>query len=208
MAKLPMGYTELKYIQGQGGQYINTGLYANGVSTKIVADVEIIYNVSSWTMLIGSYGDNNQFSWWTNGTKIYAYYDLKSMWKDGITERTTLIADGNTWSFGDEVLSFAQRNFTSDKTVYLFSVNGGGNNFPSANMRLYSCQIYDNDTLLRDYVPCYNDTDDIGLYDLVEQKFYGNDGSGSFIPGREIKTLSMYVKVDGRWKSVENMVIS
>ena len=43
----------------------------------------------------------------------------------------------------------------------------------------------DNGTLIRDFVPCLSDTDGVGLFDLVESKFYGNAGTGSFI-GSEV----------------------
>jgi hypothetical protein len=52
--------------------------------------------------------------------------------------------------------------------------------------KLYSCQIYDNGTLIRDYVPCLNEVGVVGLYDKVENKFYGNaesKNSNGFIPG-------------------------
>lgn len=206
MAKLPNGYIELEYIQSQNGQYINTGLYANGASTKIVADVKIYYS-SNWTMLIGSYDDRKYFSWWTNGSQITGYYGSSWLHRDGTTERVVLVADKNMWSLDDQTMNFAQNNFTADSPIYLFSVSNGGN-FAQGSMRLYSCQIYDNDTLLRDYVPCFNGGGDVGLYDLVESKFYGNDGRGLFIPGKEVRAPSMYVKLDGHWKPVENMVIS
>ena len=47
-------------------------------------------------------------------------------------------------------------------------------------MNLYSCQIYDNGTLVRDFVPCINGSGEVGLYDLVGKQFYGNAGTGVF----------------------------
>lgn len=55
-----------------------------------------------------------------------------------------------------------------------------------ANATIYSCQIYDNGTLVRDYVPCINPSGEVGLYDLVGGKFYGNAGSGVFVTGPEV----------------------
>lgn len=51
---------------------------------------------------------------------------------------------------------------------------------------LYSCQIYDNDVLIRDYVPCQGPSGDIGLYDTENNQFYGNAGTGTFTAGPEI----------------------
>ena len=49
-------------------------------------------------------------------------------------------------------------------------------------MKLYYMEIYDNGTLVRYFVPCVRESDgEIGLYDIVNQKFYANEGEGSFI---------------------------
>ena len=50
-------------------------------------------------------------------------------------------------------------------------------------MAVYSCQIYANGNLIRDFVPCVDFTGNAGLYDLVGGKFYGNAGTGSFTAG-------------------------
>lgn len=51
---------------------------------------------------------------------------------------------------------------------------------------MYSCKIYDNETLVRDFVPCKNATGAVGLYDTVEGQFYANAGTGTFTAGPEI----------------------
>ena len=50
-------------------------------------------------------------------------------------------------------------------------------------MRLYSLQVKQNGVIIRDFVPCKNNiTDEYGLYDRVEGKFYGNEsGNGAFL---------------------------
>ena len=51
-------------------------------------------------------------------------------------------------------------------------------------MRLYAFKMYDNGTLVRDFIPCINDsTGKAGLYDLITNTFYGNDGTGDFTAG-------------------------
>ena len=50
-------------------------------------------------------------------------------------------------------------------------------------MRLYSLQLKRDSGVIRDFVPCKNNiTDEYGLYDRVEGKFYGNaSGYGAFV---------------------------
>ena len=63
---------------------------------------------------------------------------------------------------------------------------GIGTSFYSV-ARIYSAQIYNGDTLVRDYIPVHNTIlDTYGLYDKVEGKFYANSGTGNFIPGPEV----------------------
>ncbi|MBQ4353596.1 MAG: discoidin domain-containing protein [Clostridia bacterium] len=50
-------------------------------------------------------------------------------------------------------------------------------------MRMYSCQIYDNGTLVRDFVPCVDYSGEVGMYDLVSAVFYGSSGTGAFTAG-------------------------
>lgn len=61
-----------------------------------------------------------------------------------------------------------------DKNIYIFP-----NLTDTIDVELYQCQIYDGDTLIRNFYPCLRD-DEFGLWDTVTKRFYGNDGSGTF----------------------------
>lgn len=53
-----------------------------------------------------------------------------------------------------------------------------------ASMHLYFLKMYSAGQLIRDYVPVVRNADNVaGLYDLVTQTFYENDGTGSFAAG-------------------------
>ena len=69
--------------------------------------------------------------------------------------------------------------------IYLFWVGSKENSAYTGVFKLYSCKIYDNSTLVRDFVPCVTSDGNIGLYELVDKKFYGNIGTGTFI-GSEV----------------------
>ena len=91
--------------------------------------------------------------------------------------------------------------------MYLFSVNGGGT-YDNAPMKLYSCQIYDNDTLVRDYVPCQKPDGTIGLWDDVNSVFYGNAGTGTFTAGPAVASPSIFVNIDGIWKPINHIYVN
>ena len=51
-------------------------------------------------------------------------------------------------------------------------------------MSIYYCKIYNNGTLVRDFVPMKNTTTDAGaMYDMVTGHIFGNSGSGNFTCG-------------------------
>lgn len=59
---------------------------------------------------------------------------------------------------------------------------GGGFTVPNGNFRVYYCKISDtNGNVLREFYPCYRKSDNVaGLYDVANDVFYTNNGSGSF----------------------------
>lgn len=76
--------------------------------------------------------------------------------------------------------------FSFDGIIALFSVYNLPNSAiysPGAICNIYYCKIWDNDVLIRDFLPCiYNGV--AGMWDQVENKFYGNVGTGKFIPNK------------------------
>lgn len=58
--------------------------------------------------------------------------------------------------------------------------------YPS-RIKIYSFKAYENELIVRDFVPCYRKSDgEAGLYELCENLFYPNDGTGEFVIGDEI----------------------
>lgn len=54
-------------------------------------------------------------------------------------------------------------------------------------MKLYKAKCIIDNTLVRDFIPCYRKSDnEIGLYDLVNNTFYTNSGTGTFLKGNDI----------------------
>ena len=84
---------------------------------------------------------------------------------------------------------FIFANHNSDRGAY----NGPIQNIKS--MRLYAFKMYDNNVLVRDFVPCYEKTTGkVGLYDVVNDRFYGNLASGDdFTYGSEVYVKSTSV---------------
>lgn len=61
------------------------------------------------------------------------------------------------------------------------TMNGGAY---ATGGRMYAMQIFDNDILIRDFIPVQNAfTGEIGLWDEVTGSFFGNCGTGVFLMG-------------------------
>lgn len=61
-----------------------------------------------------------------------------------------------------------------DKNLMIFSTSAD-----NVDIELYSLKIEDNGVLIRDFFPHYKDGE-FGLWDAVENRFYGNSGGGTF----------------------------
>lgn len=74
---------------------------------------------------------------------------------------------------------------------YLFAKNDhddDSTNYPS-KFKMNYCKIYDNNVLIRNFIPCYRKYDNKpGLYDTVNNEFYTNQGNGDdFVVGPDIE---------------------
>lgn len=189
--KLPSGYTELEYIQSSGTQYIDTGFKPNQ-DTRVVTKFDMIQTDTAWRKLWGSGSGsyNLDFALWNDGTtKLQSYYGTKTNDAVPITGMSLDVdANKNIWKYSGETITFDKNNFTCAYSMYIFNVNKDDDSkYLPGMMKLYLFKIYDNDVLVRDFIPCKNPSGTIGLYDSVNNQFYQNAGSGTFIAGPEVE---------------------
>ena len=188
--KLPSGYTELEYIQSSGTQYIDTGFKPNQ-DTRVVTKFDMIQTDTAWRKLWGSGSGsyNLDFALWNDGTtKLQSYYGTKTNNAVPITSMSLNVdANKNIWEYSGETITFDKNNFTCAYSMYIFNVNKDNSSaYLPGMMKLYFFKIYNNEVLVRDFIPCKNPSGAIGLYDTVNNQFYQNVGSGTFIAGPEI----------------------
>lgn len=187
-SRLPSGYTELEYIQSNGTQYINTG-FKPTQNTRIVCDAQF-HDISGEKSFAGQrylQGTANALGWISVNGNLRAYYGTTyAVVTTANTNRHVYDLNKNVVSIDGSVLhTHTARTFSGAYSLYLFAFSESGTAYYHAKMNMYSCQVYNNDTLVHDFVPCVSDTEGVGLFDLVNNKFYGNAGSGSFV-GSEV----------------------
>lgn len=185
---LPKGYKRLEYIQSSGTQYVDT-LFAPNQDTRVVADVQMMSEVSSGgaNEIFGARTSASSkayaVQWNTTGAMFQHFYNAgyDNLDFGNFSERQIVETNKNVLLINGVTHERPYAAFQCDYTLYLCAVNQeNAAKFFSA-MRVYVCQIYDNGTLVRDYIPCVTDVGEVGLWDNVEDKFYGNAGTGSFI---------------------------
>lgn len=87
---------------------------------------------------------------------------------------------------GELKLTQPESEFECPGPLQLFGAyHGGVDGYKKSKAKVYSIKIYDNDTLTREFIPCYKENADgsinkVGLYDLVTNSFYANRGTGDF----------------------------
>jgi hypothetical protein len=94
----------------------------------------------------------------------------------------------NTYLNGNLIITISVENiFDNRQNLYLFANNLAGNVSNFSQAKLYSCKIYNNSILVRDFIPCYRKADNKpGLYDVINDVFYTNAGTGEFNVGGNV----------------------
>jgi hypothetical protein len=180
---LPTGFTLLEYIETDDAQYIDTGFIPNN-NSRVVADfISTLDDDYNDVLGCRSTTSSRGFAFSTTGTKWRFGYgktvETSTPWD---TERHLLDMDKNVRSLDGEAIH------TADVTEFTCAYSLALGAIKSSKMYLgdtgfYSCQIYDNGTLVRDLIPCKNKEGEAGMYDKVNKVFYGNAGTGTFITG-------------------------
>ena len=188
---LPSGYTQLEYIQSTGTQYIDTGIVANQDTST-----DLDFQLTSTDRQKGIYGIYE--------TEIKSYYIYTG--RDGIFQvgfgggryvDTQFAIDLNRHkvNFKDfkitidntVVSTYTKSSVSYTQTQLLFNMHkADGTTYNGASVKIYSCKIYNNNVLVRNFIPAKNSSNVVGMYDLVNNVFYTNQGTGTFTAGPEI----------------------
>lgn len=198
-------YKEVEYIESNGKQYINTGVYVNPDYTVEVTFIMTQRN-ATWDTLFGTRSNQTArfTARWANSatgnlgvhrskikTASYESFDDTNAKKTNVTD---------TW----HTIKLAKREYTFDgelrKTfsattgttafpypVYLFALCNSGSPADYGYFRIKKARIWnDKDELIRDYIPCVNLDGIGGMYDVVNDTFTKSGSSTKFIVGNLI----------------------
>ena len=201
---LPLGYQPYEYLTASGNQWLNTGVKL--ASTDIVETVFQNSSTTGYGALYGVFAMGDSSAFYANGT-YYGYDSANGKVDTGISVDTswhTLRHDfGNgTITLDGNDTTYTPFEFTNTKDNYLFARyynNSYGYGFKGSCKRY---KVIRNGELICDLIPAIQLSDNaIGMYDLVNDVFRDNKGSGSFTIANPINDLELYV--DGTTETVE-----
>lgn len=191
--RLPSGYTELQYIESTGTQWIDTGITPTQDYTLYT---KVSFLGSSGTNVLGTRNSSNdttnRFGIISFGSSALfgAFYGTNSVTGKAVDRTPHEFSIGpDGFTMDEETVSVQQTNFSCSYPIILFGFNNGANGIVGAEERVYSCKIYSDGQLVRDFIPCINPDGIIGLYDKENAIFYQNSGNGDFLKGPELVTL-------------------
>ena len=178
-------YQRVEYIESTGSQYIDT-LIKPSDSNYFAIDMTLEYTSSDSAYLYTA-GASPWFSYERNGDGCY--------WNIGSNTFVGWHVPLSTNTKYNYLIKYLNGNFNVTGAVNKSSNYSGA--LGSQNLhfilgthcKLYSLKLYSGKdlNLIRDFVPYYNrENGEIGLYDLVNNKFYTNAGSGTFIKGNDV----------------------
>lgn len=172
---LPSEYERINYIRMSGAQYIDP--------INLDSNFQIMFDVmlDNTTAYYNFYDSSNRMLWITRaGTlEINANATTASINKN---ERLLVFSDATGSANvvrvnSSQVLSVPKVSTSGQVSMFNRS---GGQCFKGA---VYGIKVYSGSNLTYNFIPCINPSGEYGLYDVVNNQFYGNAGTGSFTGG-------------------------
>lgn len=184
-------YAELEYITAGGNAFINTEVQATST-----IGIELVVKCTD-TIIAGAY-----LGAWENGTGILmgqhnyseqgiGYYMAGAgSWVYSGVPRDTSKFHTFIYNPIDKIASVDGKEFDIEfntglaKSICLFQANDWAE--IAGGVSISSCKIYDNNVLIKDYIPVIRKSDNVVcMYDLVNEEFALNAGSVDFTAGEQ-----------------------
>ena len=193
---LPTNYRQLEYIESTGTQYIDTSIVPSNTHIKVTADIQFTTVTPNETkmpfgvdrsgryFMLVLYSDSRfQMNCGVSGSTLDLFVTTAT------TDRTTIMLEKNqniynVQGFGVSLSGTCGSisGITSPYNIYLFARRDNNNISNKISMKMYHCQMMLNNSIVREYCPALRITDSKpGLYDLVNNQFYTNAGTGEFL---------------------------
>lgn len=194
---LPEDYTQVEYIESTGTQYIDTGFIPNNNTSIELSIVNKGTNNSCLFCAREDLKQNTYTAFILSGINLRTDYNTSqtTIMNVNINEKYIYKQDKNqVYVNGELKQTLTNTEFNSNSNMYLLASHKKGVSLDNyASFELYYCKIWDNGTLVRNMIPCYRNSDNkVGMYDMVNDVFYTNAGTGEFQYYEDITKIDIY----------------
>lgn len=196
---LSSDYQQVEYIQSDVNSYIDTTVLDSNDNLEIYVKANII-SYSGYGYIFGAWTNDNQANTLCYarssdgkiGCWVNKAFSDSAMTPFTLEQDFEIFVNNNLFKYNELTKeSFATGSSRTPLSIYVFRRNGTPMQSTSIVAKLYRMKIKDSNVLVRDFIPCYRISDgEVGLYDVVNNIFYTNSGSGTFIKGRDGKITS------------------
>lgn len=193
---LPSGYTELEYIESTGTQYIDTGYIPDqdgGFYIDFIPMDNITKTNASQYVNAGGRSGENRITLgayqqhpggdfiWNNMNTIDPTIVKNVRMTFRLQSKKVYINNGNPLNTNSSI-------FTCNNSLIIFAahtLNAPVDRF--GKCKLYSFKVLYRNDIIKDLVPAKDSNDVIGLYDVLNDVFLTNSGTGTFTAGPEVE---------------------
>lgn len=181
------GYEAVEYIESTGTQYIDTGVIP---STTLKGEIELMPNtsyISEYSILGSTWSASGYFlMFYQSKIRFHSRNYVFDTTADATNSKTTIKFYSHNLTTnclnvnGVDAPQTADYGDTADSsnTIHIFDTLDSGKR---GHFKLYSCKFWNNDILVRDFIPAKRKADNVyGLYDQLNDVFYENAGTGAF----------------------------
>ena len=201
-------YQEVEYLESTGTQYIDTGYFPNN-NTKVDIKFMALDNPEGAIPLFGARtnADKKSFTVFYRTSTIGridfgSYSDSNPTIKFNKDTVHTFVKDKEkNYLDGKYINSNNSAEFSCDYTMYINNINTSESSFSRLfNSRLYYTKIYDNDLLVRNFVPVVRNDGKTGMLDLanISKNLFDRESQvANTQEGMHAGTPNAYLKDDG-----------
>lgn len=188
---LPSGYTPVEYIESSGTQWIDTGFTPDS-NTRIVADIETTTtkpSANKWVFGCRSASATQRFElvYIASASAFRFYFNSAYNAFSGVSlGRLIIDISQSAATINGVSVTPTAGTFDGAGSLFICSCNSSSVSSEAFSQKVRSFKIYDNGTLVRDFVPCKNSGGVAGLYDAVNGVFYTDAAGGTFVAGSDI----------------------
>lgn len=188
LSVLPDGYRRVQYLESTGTQWIDTGVQVSE-NLKINCEISVSHFGEQNMWLYGAGFKIFAFlAYFSRDYNAYSYYlnDALKLEPLNENEKYSIEQTKEYTKINDKKYLFSTEDIIN-REMRLFGIKSPQTNEVNFSGRIYSAKISEGAEIVRNFIPCLDDTGTPCMYDTVLRKAFYNQGTeGDFITDRTL----------------------